>query len=203
MNGLLSGINASEVQNDLLRARKEVPGRKLPKEFIDDCIKQNKSGFYNNKEEQTFSLLKPVKRLFVKDIEIIIQSDRSLFARLLVIQENRGVSIKKLLCHLLGPAACNLVQNTCRLFHLLAHTICLRHIFFIIDQYQKNSIKSCKRNRRANTGSTHLTPARLQQKLPKQMKIHLSIDTNKEELIDFLLNDWKTKKNYTGVLINR
>ena len=60
----------------------------------------------------------------------------------------------------------------------------LDHIFFITDQYWKDSIKSCERNRRANTESICLTAARLEQKLPKQMKKYLSIDTNKEELID-------------------
>ena len=77
------------------------------------------------------------------------------------------------------------------------------HIFFITDQYWKDSIKSCERNRRANTGSIRLTAARLEQKLAKQMKKYLSIDADKEELIDFLLNNWKTNKNYTGMLMNR
>ena len=79
------------------------------------------------------------------------------------------------------------------------------HLFFISDQYWKDSIKSCERNRRANTGSIFLTAARREQILPKQMKIYLSIDANKEELIDFLLNDWKMNKNYnyTGMLMNR
>ena len=76
------------------------------------------------------------------------------------------------------------------------------NIFFITDQHWKDSIKSCERNRRANTGSIRLTAARLEQKLPKQMKKYLSIDANKEELIDFLLNDWKTNKNYTRMLMS-
>ena len=48
-----------------------------------------------------------------------------------------------------------------------------------------------------------LTAARLEQKLAKQMKKYLSIDADKEELIDVLLNNWKTNKNYTGMLMNR
>ena len=77
------------------------------------------------------------------------------------------------------------------------------HVFFITDQYWKDSTKSCERNRRANTESIRLTTASLEQKLPKQMKKYLSIDANREELIDFLLNDWNTNKNYTGMLIIR
>ena len=107
MNELFSGINASEeVENDLLQA--EALGRKQAKEFIDDRIKQNKTGFCDTIKKnklKTFSSLKPVKRLCVKDKEVIIQSDHSLFARLLIIREKRGISIRELLRHSLGPVA--------------------------------------------------------------------------------------------------
>ena len=73
------------------------------------------------------------------------------------------------------------------------------HVFFITDQYWKDSTKSCERNRRANTESILLTAASLEQKLPKQMKRYLSIDANREELIDFLLNDWNA--HYQVILI--
>ena len=110
MNGLLSGINASEeVQNDLLRG--EALGRKQAKEFIDDRIKQNETGLYDTIKKnklKIFSSLIPVTRRYVKGKEVIIQSDRSLFARLLVIQEKRGISIRELLCHSLGPVAWSL-----------------------------------------------------------------------------------------------
>ena len=76
-------------------------------------------------------------------------------------------------------------------------------VFLIKDQYWKDSIKRCEINRRANTGSICLIAARLEQKLPKQMKKYFSIDANKKERIDFLLNDWKTNKNYSGMLMNR
>ena len=35
------------------------------------------------------------------------------------------------------------------------------------------------------------------------MKKCLTIDDDKKELIDFLLNDWKTNKNYTGMPMNK
>ena len=59
-------------------------------EFIDDHIKQNKTGFYDTVKKnklKTFSSRTPVNRLCVKGKEVIIQPDRTLFARLLVIRE--------------------------------------------------------------------------------------------------------------------
>ena len=44
------------------------------------------------------------------------------------------------------------------------------HVFFIKDQYWNDSIKSCERNRRSNTGSIRMTAAWHEQKLLKQMK---------------------------------
>ena len=58
-------------------------------EFIHDHIKQSKTGFYDTIKKnklRTFSLLTPVKRPSVKGKEVVIQPDRSLFARLLVIR---------------------------------------------------------------------------------------------------------------------
>lgn len=77
------------------------------------------------------------------------------------------------------------------------------HIYFVTDQYWKNSIKSCERNRRANRGTIRITASRCNQTLPKQMKKYLGEGENKEELIDFLLNDWKTNKDYKEKLKNR
>ena len=115
---MLSGINASEeVQNDLLQA--EALGRKQAKEFIDDSIKQNKTGFYDTIKKnklKPFSSLKLVKRLCVKGKEVIIQSDWSLFARLLVIQEKREISIREVLPHSLGPVAWSLATPEERIY---------------------------------------------------------------------------------------
>ena len=85
-------------------------------EFIDDRIKQNKTGFYDTikkKKTKTFSLLKPVKRLCVKCKEVIIQPDRSLFARLFAIREKTWISIREQLRHSLGPAAWSLARPGC------------------------------------------------------------------------------------------
>ena len=77
------------------------------------------------------------------------------------------------------------------------------HVFFVTDQYWKQSIKSCERNRRANAGSIRLTATRCDQKLPKQLKKYLCVGENKEELVDFLLNDWSTNGDHKSMLNNR
>jgi len=77
------------------------------------------------------------------------------------------------------------------------------HIFFVTDQYWKQSIKSCERNRRANAGSIRVTVIRHDQKLPKQMKKYLSVGENKEELIDFLLKDWSSNIIHSSKIANR
>lgn len=69
-----------------------------------------------------------------------------------------------------------------------------KNIFFVTDQYWDQSIKNCERNRRAATGSIRVTASRPDQKLPKQMKKYLSLGSNKEELVDFLLEDWKSNR---------
>ena len=62
----------------------------------------------------------PVKTLCVKGKEVIIQPDRSLFARLPVIREKTGISIIEQLRHLLGIFAWSLCLVTCntRSMHL-------------------------------------------------------------------------------------
>ena len=63
---------------------------------------------YRRTNSKHFPSLKPVKRFCVKGKEVIIQPDRSLFARLLVIREKTGISIRVQLRHSLGPVAWSL-----------------------------------------------------------------------------------------------
>ena len=67
-------------------------------------------------------------------------------------------------------------------------------IFFITDQYWKVSSKSCERNRQGRSGSIRITAIRPEQKLPKQQKKYLSLSSNKEELPEFLLQDWSSNQ---------
>ena len=101
---LSSGVNASEeVQNDLLNA--ESVGKTKSKEFIDNRIKRNSVGFYDvikKNQLKTFSTMKQVKKLNVNGKDVIIQDDRSFFARILILQEKRSISTRKLLKYSLG-----------------------------------------------------------------------------------------------------
>lgn len=62
-------------------------------------------------------------------------------------------------------------------------------IFLITDQYWKVSIKSCECNKQGGSGSIGITAMRPEQEVPKQQKKHFSLDSNKEELLEFLLQD--------------
>ena len=76
-------------------------------------------------------------------------------------------------------------------------------IFFTTDQYWDASIKLCERNRRATSGYIRVAAYRRDQKLPKQLKKYLSVGINKQELIDFLLNDWSTHPKHHQLIRNK
>ena len=185
-----------------------------------------------------------LQKVSVNGKDVVIRADHAFFARLLVIREKRGVSIKELLQYSVGPIASSLAtpegnnfksvksklqnalkekmslvdsvpQNCVRVFDrmcfvqqlpsglkifgCLSDFILTRitnnpssNIFFTTDQYWDASIKSCERNRRATSGSIRVTASRRDRKLPKQFKKYLFVGVNKQELIDFLLDDWST-----------
>ena len=95
---LFSDLNATEgVQRDLL---KESIGKTKAQEFIDNRIKQNNVGFYDTIKKnklKTFSLLNVTQTISVKGKEVTFRADRSLFGRLLIIREKRGIGTKEVL----------------------------------------------------------------------------------------------------------
>ena len=107
---LSSGVNASEeVQNDLLNA--ESVGKTKSEGFIENRIKKNSVGFYDvikKNQLKTFSTMKQVKELNVNGKDVIIQTDRSFFTRILILQEKRRISTRELLKYFLGPIAWSL-----------------------------------------------------------------------------------------------
>ena len=200
--------------------------------------------------------MKQVTKLNVNGKDVIIQADRSFFARILILQEKRSISTRKLLKYLLGlidwslatpegsiyksvkskllnvledkipvlglipPKAARIYDGMCIIqqlptgletFRDLSECVLKRItsndsslVFFVTDQYWKHSIKSCERdNRRANTGSIHVTVIRHEQKLPKQMKKYLSVGENKEALVEFLFKDWSLNSIHINKIINR
>ena len=66
-------------------------------------------------------------------------------------------------------------------------------MFFITDQYIKQSIKSFDREKRAITGVIRVAASRRDQPRPKQLKKYLSHGPNKIEFVQFLLKDWKVQ----------
>ena len=66
-------------------------------------------------------------------------------------------------------------------------------IFFVTNQYNKQSIKSFEREKRAITGVIRATESRRDQPKPKQFKKYLSHGPNEIELVQFLLRGWKVQ----------
>ena len=52
-----------------------------------------------------FTTMLSTQKVSVNGKDVVIRADRALFARLLVIREKRGVSIKELIQYFLGPIA--------------------------------------------------------------------------------------------------
>ena len=71
-------------------------------------------------------------------------------------------------------------------------------IFFITGQYWKVSINTCERerNKRDRSESIRIKAMRPKQKRPKQQKKYLSLGSNKEELLEFLLQDWSSNERH-------
>ena len=107
---LSSGINAQEfLHKDLLRAEQV---EKLQVErFIEEKIKSNDVGFYETIKKnkfKTFTSMLATEKIVVKGKEVVIRADCDLFARLLVTQEKREVSMKDFLRYSLRPGAWSL-----------------------------------------------------------------------------------------------
>ena len=79
--------------------------------FIEQRIKHNHIGFYEKIKKnklKTFTTMLSTQKVSVNGGDVVIRADRALFARLLVIREKRGVSIKELLQYSLSPIAWSL-----------------------------------------------------------------------------------------------
>ena len=68
----------------------------------------------------------------------------------------------------------------------------VRRIDFVCDRYPAQSIKDLERNKRGKDGSTLTKIYDSEQKVPKQWKKFLSTGENKEEIMRFLFEHWKT-----------
>ena len=66
---------------------------------------------------------------------------------------------------------------------------------FVADRYPENSIKNAERRRRASEGVQKVHILSKDQSVPKQWKKYLSCGKNKESLIVFLCEYWRTYKS--------
>lgn len=65
-----------------------------------------------------------------------------------------------------------------------------KRIDFVTDRYPEHSIKGNERDRRATLGKQRIKIIGRDQKTPKQMKKFLSCGQNKEQLVEFLFQEW-------------
>ena len=63
-------------------------------------------------------------------------------------------------------------------------------IDFVVDRYPTHNIKRCERSQRAKQGIVKINIANRLQKCPSQWKKYLSLDSNKTNLSEFLLQEW-------------
>ena len=93
----------------LLRAKSL--GKRRAEEFLEQRIKHNHVEFYETVKKnklKTFTAMLSTRKVSVNGKDVVIRANHALFARLLVIREKRGVSIKELLQYFLGSIAWSL-----------------------------------------------------------------------------------------------
>lgn len=101
---LSSGITANaKVQDDIMNA--QTVGQSCLDAFVKERIETNAVDFYakiTKNQLQTFDTKKRTSVMKVKDQQKAIRADRETFARLLTIQEKRGVDLKEVVKYELG-----------------------------------------------------------------------------------------------------
>ena len=102
---LSSGVVAChEVEEDMFNA--ENIGRKRLESFIAERIETNHTDFYATIKKsnlKTFQEQKKVATLKILNYKISIRTNRETFARLILIQQQRSVSLRDVLQYKLGP----------------------------------------------------------------------------------------------------
>ena len=77
-------------------------------------------------------------------------------------------------------------------------------VYSVTDQYQEGTIKSFERDRRkSEIQSIRMKVERGNQKCPKQWKKFLRDGKNKVQLLNFVLNDWKSNDEHLQKLSGR
>ena len=76
-------------------------------------------------------------------------------------------------------------------------------IYFVTDQYNKDSLKSIERQRRKAAGTIRMQLTRRDQKRPKHFNKFLSDGANKVAMVKFLLKDWSDPERFRHVISDR
>ena len=109
---LSSGVTASEeIKEDLLKA-KEI-GERCLDEFLKSRIESGEVSLYEPIRKQklkTFDNATKKKVLKVKGTDVAVKADRQTFARLLLIQQQRGIDLKKVLTYELSSLPLSLAN---------------------------------------------------------------------------------------------
>lgn len=86
---------------------------------------------------------------------------------------------------------------------ILLHAGGARRIDFVGDRYPNISIKNIEREKRGRGGHLIVNISSPQQLCPKQWKKFMSIGSNKEGFMSFLVNEWSTNQAYAQKIGNR
>jgi hypothetical protein len=156
----------------------------------------------------------PVKAQTSKGKVVELKNDSKFIAHLLAIGESREIDIENLMTYssrkwpqpsatvngeLVKTAKVKFqtVKDVPQTFGALAEKIIQRiinnartlnasRVDFVSDRYPEISIKNLERNKRAESGSTHIKICSPNQKVPRYFKKFLSLGKNKEALFDFI-----------------
>ena len=77
------------------------------------------------------------------------------------------------------------------------------NIYFVIDQYLRESVKGYERSRRSANGTLRVGMECQDQKKPNQLKKYFRNDDNKREMTQFLLDHWSHEGRFNTILKDR
>ena len=133
---LSSQVEASLITvDDLLQAEKI--GESRFKEFFKNCIETNNVDFYAPIKKLklcTFDKRSAPAKIKVKNKDVVVRTDREIFARLLVIQKNRNTSLKEVIQFELSPTPLSLSNlDSSTTLRKTAKTELLKYLKFSIE----------------------------------------------------------------------
>ncbi|XP_065659181.1 uncharacterized protein LOC136083629 [Hydra vulgaris] len=208
---LLSGyVKESRVRKDLdvTRIRKDEKSVIDVMETVSSMINPFENEVTNNLVNIVTGIVadkettKDLDRAYQKNCDNFIRDnlnndDPDIFIRRKMLKLKTFASYKNIVKLSTGKTV--VLKNECnywvRWYFTMLMNFALRHksnrVNFVTDRYRNISIKHAERQRRAESGVQNVTIFGPDQKVPKQWKKFMSVGRNKEELVKFLLEEWK------------